>query len=81
MATNQYQEIATEVLVFKTNIPTHEQVDKVSVILSTLKNISHWNVDLEDIDNVLRIECDRLSPMTIIKLLRSASIECEELPD
>ena len=81
METNQDNEVATAVLVFKTNIATHAQVEKVSSILSSGKNISHWNVDMEDIDNVLRIECAHLSPATVIKLLRKAALECEELPD
>ncbi len=81
MTTNYYTDMLSEVLVFKTNISTDRQLESVSVILSTLQNVIRWNVDREDIDNVLRIECDQLSPQTIIDFLKDAGFECEELPD
>ncbi|WP_276374487.1 hypothetical protein [Chryseolinea sp. H1M3-3] len=81
MATNHYTDMLSEVLVFKTNISTERQLESVSTILSSVQNIIQWNVDRKDIDNVLRITCEQLSPNTIIEALRKAGFECEELPD
>lgn len=79
--TNYYSEIFAEVLVFKTNIATSEEAKKIGSLLSALKEVKTWNVDREDIDNVLRIESENLSPATIIRLVNEAGFECEELPD
>jgi hypothetical protein len=69
-----------EVLVFKTNICTDSEVALVGELLAD-ENIVKWNVDRDDIDNVLRIECDHVNPFTVIHRLRAVGFECEELPD
>jgi len=76
-----YDAVFSEVLVFKTNILSVEDVEKIGRVLTSESNITRWNIDRDDIDKVLRIECDQLQPQAIIKLLRDAGFECEELPD
>ena len=73
--------VFSEVLVFKTNILTDEDVEKIRWVLTSESNITRWNIDRDDIDKVLRIECDQLQPDAVIRLLRNAGFECEELPD
>ena len=79
--TDIYDALFSEVLVFKTNILSDEDVEKIGRVLALEGNITRWNIDRDDIDKVLRIECDQLQPEAIIKLLRDAGFECEELPD
>jgi tRNA G26 N,N-dimethylase Trm1 len=79
--TNIYDSLFSEVLVFKTNILSDGDVEKIGRVLASESNITRWNIDRNDIDKVLRIECDQLQPKVIIKLLRDAGFECEELPD
>lgn len=69
------------VLVFKTDLHTHERVSDVSPILTHLKDINRWNVDVQDCDHVLRIESETLSAHRIEQLLSSAGYFCEELTD
>ena len=76
-----YDAVFSEVLVFKTNILTDEDVEKIGCVLASESNITRWNIDRDDIDKVLRIECDQLQPDAVIKLLRDAGFACEELPD
>ena len=76
-----YDALFSEVLVFKTNILSDEDVEKIGRVLTSESNITRWNIDRDDIDKVLRIECDQLQPEAVIKLLRDAGFECEELPD
>ena len=76
-----YDALFSEVLVFKTNILSDEDVEKIGRVLASESNITRWNIDRDDIDKVLRIECDQLQPEAVIKLLRDAGFECEELPD
>jgi hypothetical protein len=74
-----YKDILSEILVFKTNISCEEELKKIGPILSEEKNITRWNVDLEDVDKVLRIECEHLYPLSVIEILRDAGFNCEEL--
>jgi len=76
-----YDAVFSEVLVFKTNILSDEDVEKIRHVLASESNIARWNIDRDDIDRVLRIECDHLQPDAVIKVLRNAGFECEELPD
>ena len=79
--TDLYDAVFSEVLVFKTNILSDEDVEKIGHVLASESNIKRWNIDRDDIDKVLRIECDQLQPEAVIKVLRDAGFECEELPD
>ena len=74
-----YKDILSEILVFKTNISCKEELKKIGSILSEEKNITRWTVDLEDVDKVLRIECEHIYPLSVIKILRGAGFTCEEL--
>lgn len=78
---NMYDALYSEVLVFKTNILSDEDVEKIGHVLASESNITRWNIDRDDIDKVLRVECDQLHPEAIIRMLRDAGFECEELPD
>lgn len=67
------------VLVFRTNIRTQEDKNKVRGGLDTLGNINNWSIDLEDIDCVLRIESDILRPHHIIAVVKNHGYDCAEL--
>ena len=81
MENNIYDTISFEVLVFKTNVSADQEVERVADVLSRESNITKWSIDRNDIDKVLRIECDRLHPIAVIRLLADAGFHCEELPD
>ena len=68
-----------QILIFKTNINTFEQMKRVDTILSHKNGIEKWNVDLEDCDKVLRIETSLLQTENVIKFLKSHDIYCEAL--
>jgi len=70
-----------EVLVFKTNIPDTDKINEIAPYLDTAKGVLRWNFDLEDTDNILRIEAVGVSPRIIENTLNSAGYLCEELPD
>ena len=75
------QEIVNEVLVFKTNIANPSDLGRVAVVLNRELGIHKWNVDQQDIDNILRIEAYELTPDRVITLIGLAGFACEELPD
>lgn len=69
------------ILVFKTNINTLRQLNKIKPFLNALPNLIRWDWDEEDIDKVLRIEINENNPALITNTLRSQGYQCEELPD
>ena len=75
---NQFEK---EILVFKTDLSSDERLEVVKPVLDTHPGILRWNVDRHDIDKVLRIESENVSPDDVIKLLHEAGCLCEELPD
>ena len=68
-----------DILVFKTNLEDKKHVNKARSYLKTLQGILKWNVDLHDIDKVLRIESEHLSPHSVELALTEAGYFCKEL--
>jgi hypothetical protein len=69
------------ILVFKTSIRSIRDIKIVEEAIGKLDGLIRWNVDREDIDNVLRIETIRPDTDRVIHLVREAGYFCEELPD
>jgi hypothetical protein len=69
------------VLVFRTNINRKSDVKSVSRLFDTKDEILKWNVDLSDIDHVLRIEATHSDCAAVIALVTQAGYMCEELTD
>lgn len=71
-----------QLLIFRTSIATMQQVRVVKKIFKNQAAILDWWVDIEDIDNVLRIEAtENLEENDIINLLACQGFYCEVLPD
>jgi hypothetical protein len=73
--------VVSEILVFKTNVIEEIDVQRISLLLGADARIKSWNIDQHDVDHVLRIEADHLSPQEITLLMQQAGFHCEELPD
>ena len=69
------------ILVFKTNLENLELVSKAQPLIQNIHGIKRWNVDMQDCDNVLRIEAVEVSPRSIESILQNAGYYCEELMD
>jgi len=72
--------IANNILVFKTNIQTEYDKLRIQHILDTHSAIRQWNIDLHDIDCVLRVVSDALTPEQVISVIQHNGFECTELP-
>ena len=77
---NYTQEISHAVLVFKTNI-SDTDLKNIFEVLQEEPRIRKWNIDTEDIDNVLRIESEEIEAAEVILLVNQCGFFCEELPD
>lgn len=71
----------TDILIFKTNIRDEYDVEKIASLMLEDPRIKRWNIDLQDIDKVLRIEAQQVQEQEIIASLRKAGYRCEELND
>ena len=69
------------VMVFRSNIGTENDVDQVSNAFDAHPDIEEWSVDLNDSDNVLRIVSCKLKEHDVIKLVKGCGYNCEELID
>lgn len=69
------------ILVFRTNINTLRQLNKIKPFLNSLPKLIRWDWDQEDIDKILRVETEENNPKLIEITLRKQGYQCEELPD
>ena len=67
--------------VFKTSVSNESDIEILKPLLDTQLENSKWNFDLEDCDNILRIDSLNEVGEQTIKLLKDYGFECEELPD
>ena len=64
------------IYVFKTSVDNPSKLESASVLLHELLPESLWNFDLEDCDNILRVD----SELDVAQLLlNNAVFECVEL--
>lgn len=66
--------------VFKTSIQ-EKDLKKIENALIKISGIKRWNTDLEDCDNILRIESNKDLSNEIIKTLAKNGFKIEELED
>ena len=69
------------VYVFKTDIDSTSLIESVKPLINSYQYISDWSIDIEDIDNVLRVISDELLENEIIQIIKSKGFICEALPD
>ena len=65
--------------VFKTSVSTEEDILKIKQALDELLLPGTWNFDLDDCDNILRVESDTARASLVIRFMQEKHFECEEL--
>ncbi|MDD5362233.1 MAG: hypothetical protein PHN88_08880 [Ignavibacteria bacterium] len=71
----------TSVFVFKTSVRNQSDISKLRQQLNRVIKYGKWNFDLEDCDNILRIEGTSVNTNAVIRLLNQSGFECLELED
>lgn len=69
----------TNIFVFRTNINCKSAFLNLTRELEKLNGLHDCSIDLEDCDNVLRVECKYIPPERIIKIVEENGFFCEEL--
>ena len=67
------------VAIFKTNISSKKKIKKVRPVPNKIDFIHKCNFDLEDCDNILRIESEHILAIVIIEKIKQLGFECLEL--
>ena len=71
-----------KLLIFKTNIGSRKKLNALKSVFNNHATILRWTVDMEDIDNVLRIEAvEPLEERHVIDLINARGLRCEVLGD
>lgn len=71
-----------EILIFQTDIESEENVASIEPVLNNHTHILNWSIDLEDIDNVLRIETTAsLTEEAVIEMVKKHDFTIEALVD
>ena len=69
----------SNIYVFKTNIRTEFDRLRIKNVLDASQKVLKWNLDKNDVDCVLRIVSDSLTPSQIISIMDFVGFECIEL--
>ncbi|MFA9190180.1 hypothetical protein AAGV28_02250 [Flavobacterium sp. FZUC8N2.13] len=67
--------------IFGTNLQTEKDKQVISKVLNVNHEIEQWNIDLEDVDSILRIESKTLTAELIIKIITEQDFKCTELSE
>lgn len=67
------------ILIFSTSIKSASDKIKLQPILDAHNSIQQWNIDLDDVDHVLRVVSYELKHQQIIELIVGYGYECREL--
>lgn len=65
--------------VFRTSVNTKRKTRLLQPYLDSLTAIRQWNFDLEDRDNILRIDSKSQVSVIVIGILNRLGFECVEL--
>jgi hypothetical protein len=69
----------SNILIFKTNIQTEFDRLRIKNVLDASQKVLKWNIDMDDVDRVLRVVSDTLTAEQIISVIEYVGFECAEL--
>jgi hypothetical protein len=67
--------------VFKTSVTNTKEIETLKLQLDIQLEFAKWNFDLEDCDNILRIDSINEIAQQTIKILKDHGFDCQELED
>ena len=66
-------------LILRTSITKRCAIKRIGKLLAEFPQIDTWNVDFEDWEKILRIECSGITALEISEVLRNNHIFASEL--
>ncbi|WPR77379.1 hypothetical protein [Algoriphagus sp. NG3] len=78
--THQLQDVRSSIYVFATTIDSQDKAEHVCLELHKMKIVNNSNVDLDDYENILRVECEtEISPQIVSEAVHRLGFDCLEL--
>lgn len=72
--------MGTRLVILRTNIKSRKKLKTIVPVLDGHASIHQWSIDIEDIDNVLRVETNEdLQEKDVIQLVRENGFYAEDL--
>ena len=68
-----------KILIFRTSITQRRDIKRIGELLAEFPQIDKWNVDFEDWEKILRIECSGITALEISEVLRNNHIFTSDL--
>ncbi len=68
------------IYIFATSVQTDQDIEELKPYLNEKLPDAKWNFDIEDCDNIFRVDTPTLRAESIVRLLSDAGYHCEELP-
>lgn len=69
-----------KILIFRTSVTNTKELMLLSSVLNSCAKIKSWNIDLDDWEKVLRVECSKnLIPKEVIEMIQNVGICISEL--
>lgn len=68
-----------DILIFRTSITKEQDIKRIGILFTQYPQIQKWNVDFEDWEKVLRIECRGITPADVSDALQIINIHATEL--
>ena len=69
-----------KLLIFETNLDNTQKIAAVQLLFNNHNSIIDWHVDMQDVDNVLRIEAkDNMEEVDVINLMATEGFYCGDL--
>ena len=68
-----------KILIFRTSITQRRDIKRIGELLAEFPQRDKWNVDFEDWEKILRIECSGVTALEISETLRNNHIFTSEL--
>lgn len=68
-----------QILIYRTSIKGKKDIKQIEALFAQFPQICKWNVDLEDWEKILRIECRGMLSKDISETLQTIHIDVEEL--
>lgn len=68
------------IYIFATSVESDQDIQTLKPYLEEQLPDARWNFDLEDCDNIFRVDTPTSKAAAIIELLMEQGYDCEELP-
>lgn len=68
-----------QISIFRTSVNSEDKIEQLKSLLNTIIGLDNWNFDLEDCDNILRVNYYSIMNNFLIEEINKMGFECIEI--